>query len=464
MKKINKRDSTIILNALGGGVVPSRGLQYIMVGRAPEAQQIMKDLDNIKVGSSVFRLFIGEYGSGKSFIQAFIKQLGFQEHFIVANADLTPERRLYGNDRKAVGTYAELMKNISIKTMPEGNALGTILEKWLHALEQSVHSQESEYTVEQRVEQAIQAILANMMEYTGGFEFAHVLQQYYIGFSTEDSMLMQAALKWLRGEYQTKTDARKDLGVRGIINDDNWYDYLKIWSQFFQKIGYAGFIVNLDEAINLYKITLSKVREKNYETILRIFNDILQGSITGLYFTLSGTPEFLEDDYRGLFSYGALRRRLETNMYETQEYRDMSQPVTTLVPLEENETFMLLRNLVAVHSQHHGYQPDISDQEIQQFITEAYRGLGRREHITVGEIVRKFIGALNILEQHPEYDRATIFGLPMEVEVLEETAQPSPFTTNGETNVTQKKDTAEEHVLEDVADDIKSRFFVNKSE
>jgi P-loop Domain of unknown function (DUF2791) len=414
---IKKRDSTAILNSLSGGVVPSRGLQYILVGRSQEATQILKDLEEVKKGTSIIKFFIGSFGSGKSFIQALIQQIGFKENFVVTKADFTPERRLYGSDQKAVALYTELMKNLSIATVPEGGALSTIFDKWITDVQEQVVQMRGYRSVEldnpnfiADVEHEITRLVSKMDAFTGGYDFAGILTRYYQGFIEDDSELQRKALRWIRGEYRTKTEARADLGVRDTINDDNYYNYIKIMSQFVRQIGYSGLVVNFDEAINLYKITHPQTREKNYESILKIFNDTLQGNLEGLYITFGGTLEFLEDERRGLFSYGALKRRLETNRFETSEFRDLTQPVIKLKPLKHEETFVLLQKLRDIHAVHNKYQSNVTNEEIKKYIQKEYARPGALENLMVGDIVRGFLGALNILHQNPGFDRNEIFG------------------------------------------------------
>ncbi len=413
---IRKRESTAILNSLAGAVVPSRGLQYIMVGRAEEAQQISKELQFVAEGSSNIKFFIGPFGSGKSFIQGFIKQLAFNNKFVVATADFTPERRLYGTEGKAVATYTELMKNMAIPTQIEGNALSTILDKWINDIQLIVVAEQQYDSIEYDnpkfigdVAVKITQVVSKMDELVGGFDFARILTLYFRSMVEDNQDLQRKALRWLRGEYGTRTEAKQDLGVREIIDDQNWYNYMKIWSQFVKQIGYNGLVINFDEAINLYKITHVQSREKNYETILKIFNDTLQGNVEGLYITFGGTPEFLEDERKGLFSYGALKRRLQSNKFETTEFRDFSQPVIKIVPLKNEETYLLLCKIRDIHATHYGYTVTITDNELKQFIEVEYKRPGASTHLTVGDIIKNFIGALNILHQNPDFNRSEIF-------------------------------------------------------
>ncbi|OJG72793.1 biotin carboxylase [Enterococcus quebecensis] len=394
-----------------------------MVGRTEEAKQIMTDLDNIKSGLSVVRFFVGSFGSGKSFIQGFIKQLAFNEKFVVASADFSPERRLYGSEGKAVSIYAELIKNLSTATQPEGNALPKIIDRWINECQKEVLNEMGldfdaieTFEVVKAVEEKIKDVVNQLDEFTGGFEFSRILIQYFTGFLQENVELQRCALKWLRGEYGTRTEAKNDLGLREIIADDNWYNYLKVLSQFIKLIGYSGLVVNFDEAINLYKITHVQTREKNYETILKMYNDILQGNVEGLYITFSGTNEFLEDERRGLYSYGALKRRLEINQYETDEYRDFEQPVIRLTPLKNDEVFILLQRLRDIHAAHYSYETTITENEIKNYMIEMYNLPGAEDFLTVGDIIRRFLGALNILQQNPTFDRETIFVQQIEEE------------------------------------------------
>lgn len=415
--KLKRKDSTIILNSLYGGVVPSRGIEHILVGRVDEAKQILKDLEDVKNGSSVIKFFIGPFGSGKSFIQALTQQIAFNEKFVVAHADFAPERRLYGSDRKAVAMYTELMKNLAIPSSPEGNALPKILDKWIGDVQMNVAQKRGDAlpdledaTFIKEVEAEIVSSTAKMDELIGGFDFARVLVLYYKGFVEDNSHLQRCALRWIRGEYSTKTEAKEDLGVRMIIDDSNYYDFLKVIAEFIRQIGYAGLVVNLDEAINLYKITHALTREKNYETILKMYNDTLQGSSEGLYITFGGTPEFLENERRGLFSYDALKSRLQSNKFERADFRDLSQPVIKLTPLKMEETFVLLQKLTEIHALHYEYEANVTNDEITSFLKKEYNRPGAKDHLTTRDIVRSFIGALNVLYQNPDYNRHDIFG------------------------------------------------------
>lgn len=413
---IRKKESNAILQSLSGGVVPRIGLEYILVGRRAETEQIMRELANVKEGSAISKFFIGDFGSGKSFMMSIVRHVAFKEKFAVADVDFSPERRLYGSEGKAVATYTELMKNLAIPTRPDGNALSVVLEKWISDVQLKVQQEKGYANVEydnpqfvQDVQLKIAEVLRSMEELVGGFDFAKVLNAYYLGYVNDNDHQQSSAVRWLRGEYRTRNEARQDLGVRDIIDDKNWYDYLKVVARFITEVGYSGLVVNFDEAINLYKITHAQTREKNYETILQFYNDALQGKAEHLYMTFAGTSEFLEDERRGMFSYAALKSRLITNKFETQEFRDLSQPVIKLSTLRKEELFVLLTKVRAIHAAHHDAQPTVEDAEIQNFLKELYSRPGAEERLTPREVVRDFIGALNILLQNPGMDRAMIF-------------------------------------------------------
>ena len=423
--KLRKKDSTAILNSLYGGVVPNRGLEHIMVGRKEEATQILKDLETVKDGASVIKFIIGPFGSGKTFLQALIQQVAFSEKFVVGKVDFDANRRLYGSEGKSVATYTEMMKNLSLATSPDGNALPIILDQWISDVQTKTMQEKGYGSVAydnpqfiKAVEHEITETATKMDRLVGGFDFVRVLLQYFKGFVEDDNFLQRSALRWLRGEYSTKTEARADLGVRDIIDDTNYYDYIKVIAQFVRQIGYSGLVVNFDEAINLYKITNPQSRDKNYETILKIFNDTLQGNVSGLYIIFSGTPEFLEDERRGLYSYEAIKRRLVLNKFESNEFRDLSQPVIKLTPLKQEELYLLLKNLIEIHAFHYDYESKVSGEEIRSFIIQEYSRPGALENLTVSDIIRTFIGGLNILQQNSGFDRSKIFGAQDSSKVL----------------------------------------------
>lgn len=412
---IKPKEATSIINSLLGGVVPKIGVQHIAVGRSAEVKAVLTALEDVKNGHSLVKFWIGDFGSGKSFMMHLLNTVAMKQKFVVANADFTPENRLYSNDGKAVALYASIMDNIAIQTKPEGGALPTLLEKWI---EQVLVKTATDAGIsigdirEPKHAPSVNAAITktiNELTDVGGFDFGLVVMKYYEGYITDNEQLRRSALRWLKGEYRTKTEARQDLGVREIINDTNYYDMLKNFCRLFVSIGYSGFMVNLDEAINLYKISTAVAREKNYEKILTIYNDCFQGKVTNLFFNFAGTREFLENERRGLFSYQALKSRLETNKFESLEVRDFAQPVIRLFPLSHAEIFVLLQNLKSIFDLNYKTNIDIADEDIRLFMEEMFNKPGAAEFLTPREVIRDFLNVLSILRQNPGMDKRTIF-------------------------------------------------------
>ena len=412
--KIRSKVATAIINSLSSGVVPRIGVQHITVGRKLEIEAFTAALDDVKNGHSMAKFWIGDFGSGKSFMLHLMNTVAIKQKFVVANADFTPDNRLYSNDGKAVALYSAIMNNIAIQTKPEGGALPTLLDKWIEAALMQTAKQHNIALTEIRDERYVHLIQENMMQTineitdTGGFDFGIIIIKYYEAYLKNDTHLKRSALKWLKGEYRTKTEARQDLGVRTIINDSNYYDMLKNFCQLFVSLGYSGFVVNLDEAINLYKISTSVTRAKNYEKVLTIFNDCFQGKISNLFINIAGTKEFLENERRGLFSYDALKTRLETNKFETLEHRDLAQPVIKLVPLNHNEIFVLLKKLKEIFEFNYETIIHITEQDIQMFMEEMFNKPGADEFLTPREVIRDFLNILSILRQNPDADKAKL--------------------------------------------------------
>jgi hypothetical protein len=421
--KIKPKEATSIINSLIGGVVPKIGVQHIAVGRSEEINAVVSALEDVKNGHSMVKFWIGDFGSGKSFMLHLLNTVALKQKFVVANADFTPDNRLYSNDGKGVALYTAIMDNVSIQTKPEGGALPTLLEKWIEQVITKTADDNKISLTEIRTEQYLNLIQTNIMKTineitdVGGFDFGLVVMKYYEGYIKDDEQLRRNALKWLKGEYRTKTEARQDLGIREIINDLNYYDMLKNFCKLFVSMGYSGFMVNLDEAINLYKISNSAIREKNYEKILTIYNDCFQGKVANLFFNFAGTKEVLENQRRGFFSYDALKTRLVTNKYETVEIRDFAQPVIRLLPLDHNEIFVLLKNLKAIFDYNYKTELSINDDDIQLFMEELFNKPGASEFLTPREVIRDFLNILNIIRQNPTVDKIKLFG---ELEISDE--------------------------------------------
>lgn len=412
--KIPKRLTTALVNSLTAGVVPRIGLEQIAVGRKPEVDAILRDLDNIAEGGAAFKLITGRYGSGKSFLLQMIRNYAMDREFVVADADLSPERRLVGTKGQGLATYRELMTRLSTRTRPDGGALEPILQKWIAALQQQTMQNQGlrpdDLALPSEVEKQIYAVTNEMQNLVHGFDFAKVLASYWNGYKLADDDRKQAALRWLRGEYATKTEAKKELAVGVIIDDDNWYDYFKLWSEFTARIGYKGLLLFIDEAVNLYKITNSISRQSNYEKLLTMFNDKMQGKAEHLGIFVGGTPQFVEDERRGLFSYEALRSRLIDGRYAAREYANYTGPILKLAMLSHEEILILLQKLRQIHALHFGYRASLTDEELVDFMQTAVNRLGADELLTTREVVRDFMDVLHTLHQNPEVAYAQLLG------------------------------------------------------
>lgn len=423
IENIKPKEATSIINSLVSGVVPKIGVQHITVGRSEEINAFITSLDDVKNGHSMAKFWIGDFGSGKSFMLHLLNTVALKQKFVVANADFTPDNRIYSNDGKSVILYSAIMDNIAIQTKPEGGALQTLLEKWIEQVITGTAEKNNISLTDIRNDQYTglirSAIMKTVNEITevGGFDFGSVIVKYYDGYISGDDQLRRNALKWLKGEYKTKTEAKQDLGVREIINDSNYYDMLKNFCKFFVSMGYSGFMINLDEAVNLYKISTAATREKNYEKILSIYNDCFQGKVSNLFINFAGTKEFLENERRGLFSYQALKTRLETNKFETLEIRDFAQPVIKLTPLDHNEIFVLLKKLKLIFDFNYKTELNVSDEDISAFMEEMFNKPGASEFLTPREVIRDFLNILNIIRQNPGADKKRLFG---EIEISDE--------------------------------------------
>ncbi len=420
---IKPKEATSIINSLVSGVVPKIGVQHITVGRSEEVNAFISSLEDVKNGLSLVKFWIGDFGSGKSFMLHLLNTVALKQKFVVANADFTPDNRLYANDGKSVILYSAIMDNIAIQTKPEGGALQTLLEKWIEQVISKTAEENHLSLLEIRNDQYLELIQNSIMKTVneitevGGFDFGSAIVKYYEGYIKGDELLRRNALKWLKGEYTTKTEARQDLGIREIINDSNYYDMLKNFCKLFVSMGYSGFMINLDEAINLYKISVSASREKNYEKILSIYNDCFQGKVSNLFINFAGTKDFLENERRGLFSYQALKSRLEGNKFETAELRDFAQPVIRLMPLNHNEIFVLLKKLKLIFDFNYKTELNITDEEISSFMEEMFNKPGATEFLTPREVIRDFLNILNIIRQNPDADKRKLFG---DIEISDE--------------------------------------------
>lgn len=441
--RVPKRVAAVIINSLKGGVVPRIGLPYITVGREAEIRALLTDLSLIADGGASFRFLVGRYGSGKSFLLQTIRTHAMGEGFVVADADLSPERRLQGGQGQGLATYRELMRNLSTKTRPEGGALMLILDRWISNLQMQVAGElgtgaaapggapvpngatapggtpvsngatatggaPNDPAFNQAVEARIREQVASLEEMVHGFDFARLLTLYYRAVVDGNDELKGNVARWFRGEYRTKTEARQELGASIIIGDDDWYDYVKLFAQFLKGAGYQGMLVLIDELVNLYKIPNSVTRQYNYEKILTMYNDTLQGKAHHLGIIMGGTPQSIEDRRRGVFSYEALRSRLTQGRFAAEGMRDMLAPIIHLHPLTYEELLVLIEKLQQIHAGYFGYEAHLNESDLVEFLQIEFGRVGADTHLTPREVIRDFIELLDIAYQNPSTPVASI--------------------------------------------------------
>ena len=419
--RIRTRERDTIIQALRAGVVPKVGLQHIQVGRARETEELVRDIERTGEGGSAIRFVIGEYGSGKTFFLNLVRLVAMEKGLVVLSADITPDRRLHGTGGQARSLYAELARNTSTRTRPDGGAMAPVVERFAT---QAIREAEKNG---QQTGDVIRDKLVHLQEMTGGYDFATVIARYWEGFDNGNEDLKTAALRWLRGEYATRTDARRDLGVRTIVDDASVYDQLKLLALFVQGAGYRGLLVSLDEMVNLYKIVNTQARQSNYEQLLRILNDVLQGTARNLGFIMGGTPEFLMDTRRGLYSYQALQSRLAENAFARDGMVDLSGPVVRLANLTPEDMFVLLANIRRVMQDDENAVPD---EALAAFMAHCSDRIGDAYFRTPRNTVKEFVNLLSVLDQNPGTQWQSLIG---SVDPEEDIGpEANPVTEDGE--------------------------------
>lgn len=404
MSKIRAKDRDAVIQSLRAGVVPRVGQHLIQVGRAGELDSLLKDVDRLADAGSAFRVVVGEYGAGKTFFLNLVRGIAMERKLVTMHADLNPDRRLHASGGQARSLYSELAKNMATRTKPDGGALQGIVEKFISQAKTEAKTKGVESEV------VIREYLAELTEMVNGYDFADVIAAYCRGFEEDNEQLKADAIRWLRGEFSTKTDARAALGVRTIVDDASVYDQLKLLSRFVRLAGFGGLMVCLDELVNLYKLANTQARNANYEQILRILNDSLQGSAEGLGFVLGGTPEFLMDTRRGLYSYPALQSRLAENSFAKSGLVDLSGPVIRLSSLTPEDFYVLLQKLRNVYAFGEPEKFLLPDEAIPAFMAHCNQRLGEAYFRTPRTTITAFINLLAVIEQNPTADWRTLLG------------------------------------------------------
>lgn len=425
MSIISRRERDAVIQSLRAGVVPRLGQHLIQVGRSRELETFIQDILRVAECGSTFRLVVGEYGAGKTFFLNLVRSVGLEKKLVVTNADLNPDRRLHATGGQARSLYTELMKNLATRTKPDGGALPGVVEKFVSNSISEAKAKSISPT------DAIHSKLEQLKEMVNGFDFAEVITQYWRGFETGNEQLKSDAIRWLRGEFSTKTDAREALGVRTIIDDASFFDQLKLLARFIRLAGYFGLLVCLDEMVNLYKLANTQARNSNYEQILRILNDSLQGSAEGLGFVLGGTPEFVLDPRRGLYSYPALQSRLAENTFAKNGLVDLTGPVVRLANLSPEDLYVLLGKLRHVYAFGDISKYLLPDDALEAFMMHCQKRLGESYFRTPRTTIAAFVNLLAVLEQNPGTNWKALLG---QVEIEKDNGGANDFQIESELN------------------------------
>lgn len=405
MANIRPRERSAIIQSLRAGVTPRIGLEYIQVGRVNEVKALIEDLDNIEQGGSAFRIIIGDFGAGKSFFLQLIRYIALEKGMVVINADMSPDRRLFASNGQARNLYKELARNLATRAHPEGNAMIPLVEKFITEQRRVADAEGKD------VERVIKDKLNSLSELVDGYDFAQVIAAYWKAYNEGNEDLKNNVIRYLRGEYTSRADARRDLGVRAIVEDNNVYDHIKLLARFVTQAGYKGLLVNLDEVVNLYKLPSQRARSSNYEQVLRILNDCLQGSAESLGFLLGGTPEFLMDQRKGLYSYEALHSRLAENTFaQIANVVDYHSPILMLQNLSPEEIYVLLCNIRNVFAGGNKDKYILPDEALKAFLEHCSKNIGDAYFRTPRNTIKAFVDLLSIVEQNPDLSWQSLIG------------------------------------------------------
>lgn len=447
MANIRPRERSAIIQSLRAGVTPRIGLEYIQVGRVNEVKALIEDLDNIAQGGSAFRIIIGDFGAGKSFFLQLISYIALEKGMVVINADMSPDRRLFASNGQARNLYKELARNLATRAHPEGNAMIPLVEKFITEQRRVAEAEGKD------VERVIKDKLNSLSELVDGYDFAQVIAAYWKAYNEGNEDLKNNVIRYLRGEYTSRADARRDLGVRAIVEDNNVYDHIKLLARFVTQAGYKGLLVNLDEVVNLYKLPSQRARSSNYEQVLRILNDCLQGSAESLGFLLGGTPEFLMDQRKGLYSYEALHSRLAENTFaQIANVVDYHSPILMLQNLSPEEIYVLLCNIRNVFAGGNKDKYILPDEALKAFLEHCSKNIGDAYFRTPRNTIKAFVDLLSIVEQNPELSWQSLIG---NIKIDSETDN-SLVTISDDDKITEtvvKKEDAQASKSDDSADD-----------
>lgn len=409
-----------IIDALGRGTVPARGLDVLAVGLDRFEAAIDEELDKVAAGGAVFKAVRGEWGSGKTFAARWIGERARRKGFATSELQISEtETPLHHLET----VYRRLVERLSIGDGDTG-ALRSVVDGWFFVLEEDVLAGG---TISEDDTDALNEATNALMEQRLGDvartapAFGAVLRAYRTAMHAGDQATADGLLAWLGGQPNVAASVKRVAGVKGEIDHAGALSFLQGLLRILRDSGHAGLFLVIDEVETLQKVR-SDARDKSLNALRQLLDEVDGGRFPGLYLLITGTPTFY-DGPQGAQRLTPLAQRLATDFTTDARFDNPRAVQLRLTGFDHARLVVLGGRVRDIYAQHRPAADRIRDQVDDDYIstlaTAVTGTLGGKVGVAPRIFLKKLVGdVLDRVDQFEDFDPRRDYKLTVGVQEM----------------------------------------------
>lgn len=379
-----------LINSFKNGVVPEHHLDFIVTGRASEIEELRRCFHETQNDIGSVKFITGPYGSGKTFLLNYSKNLALDLGFVVAKIEVDSNFKFYNLEQ----LYYHVMHNLYVHNNSYSKTtFENIFDLWIKKLQSPAYRNHAG--------KEIQYVISEIGKYNQSFSRAFL--SYIKGKINGENELTNAIVSWITGEGNIPFQVKEKFNIKGNIDKSNSMDFLKAFTKLITLLGYHGMIIMIDEMDYILN-ERSDIRQKCYYNLRHLIDLTVSGQIPNTCFVFSGSHELFQSD-KGVSSYEALKQRLGTAIDTKKNMLlDIKQPVMHLKRLPFDIFSELSEKLTYIYKKVYELELDITTESLKNWVFLTYKEQGKEySDVTIREFITKYIEIMDIIHQNPKH-------------------------------------------------------------
>lgn len=379
-----------LINTFKNGIVPERHLDFILTGREAEISELSRCFENTKNNIGSIKFITGPYGSGKTFLLNYAKNMALDLGFVVAKIEVDASFKFYNLEH----FYYHVMHNLYVHTNTYSKtSFENIFDMWINKLKSDSYRHQAP--------KEIQYVISEIGKYNQSF--ARAFMSYIKSKINHDAEMTETVVSWLTGESNIPFHLKEKFNIKGQIDKSNSIDFLKAFIKLITLLGYNGLVVMIDE-MDFIIAERSDLRYKSYLNLRHLIDMTISGDLPQSCFIFSGSDKLFSDPEKGIPSYEALSQRLGHAIdVNTHTLLDVRQPIMHLKRLEFEIYNELGEKLTYLYQKVFDLDLNITIDSLKNWVFLTYKEQGKEYgEVTIREFITKYIEIMDIIHQNPK--------------------------------------------------------------